>query len=38
VSAHWDWLCGTLSDAEAAALLIATQTTLDLVNSARNRS
>ena len=38
VSAHWDWLCGTLSDAEAAALSIATQTTLDLVNSARNRS
>ncbi len=38
VSAHWDWVCGTLTDAEAAALSAATQTTLDLVNTARNRS
>jgi hypothetical protein len=41
VSAHWDWMCGTLTDAEKAALAHATQTTLDLVNAARmaqNRS
>jgi Family of unknown function (DUF6390) len=41
VSAHWDWVCGTLTDAEKAALADATQTTLDLVNVARrpqNRS
>ncbi|MDT5013954.1 MAG: hypothetical protein QOD39_114 [Mycobacterium sp.] len=33
VSAHWDWLCGTLTDDHAAALASATQSTLDLVNS-----
>ena len=33
VSAHWDWLCGTLTDDETAALSAATQTTLDLVNA-----
>nr|WP_090344227.1 DUF6390 family protein [Mycolicibacterium malmesburyense]CRL75570.1 hypothetical protein CPGR_03621 [Mycolicibacterium malmesburyense] len=33
VSAHWDWICGTLTDEEAADLEAATQTTLDLVNS-----
>ncbi|MFV9633294.1 DUF6390 family protein [Mycobacterium neumannii] len=33
VSAHWDWICGTLTDEEAADLEGATQTTLDLVNS-----
>jgi len=32
VSAHWDWVCGTLTDDETAALSTATQTTLDLVN------
>lgn len=35
VSAHWDWICGTLDDTETAALSSATQTTLDLVNRAR---
>jgi hypothetical protein len=34
VSAHWDWVCGTLTDDESAALAAATQTTLDLVNTA----
>ncbi|OBB74035.1 DUF6390 family protein [Mycobacterium sp. 852014-52144_SCH5372336] len=33
VSAHWDWICGTLTDEEAADLEGATQATLDLVNS-----
>ena len=32
VSAHWDWICGVLTDDEASALDVATQTTLDLVN------
>lgn len=36
VSAHWDWACGVLADDESAALAAATQTTLDLVNAARN--
>jgi hypothetical protein len=35
VSAHWDWACGVLADAECAALAEATQKTLDLVNAAR---
>ncbi|MDX1883165.1 DUF6390 family protein [Mycolicibacterium sp. 120270] len=35
VSAHWDWTCGVLTDAEWAALADATQTTLALVNAAR---
>ena len=35
VSAHWDWTCGVLTDAECAALADATQTTLELVNTAR---
>jgi Family of unknown function (DUF6390) len=34
VSAHWDWVCGTITDDESAALESATQVTLDLVNSA----
>lgn len=38
VSAHWDWVCGTLTEAETAALAAATQATLDLVNAARLRS
>jgi Family of unknown function (DUF6390) len=33
VSAHWDWVCGTLTRTECAALATATQATLDLVNS-----
>jgi hypothetical protein len=33
VSAHWDWVCGTLTDDEVAALAAATQATLDLVNA-----
>ncbi|MEO3757474.1 DUF6390 family protein [Mycobacterium sp. B14F4] len=35
VTAHWDWLCGALTDDEVAALELATGTTLDLVNRAR---
>lgn len=35
VSAHWDWVCDTLSDEDRDALASATQTTLDLVNAAR---
>ncbi|GFG49586.1 hypothetical protein CQY20_19290 [Mycolicibacterium agri] len=35
VSAHWDWTCGVLTDAECVALADSTQTTLDLVNAAR---
>jgi hypothetical protein len=37
VSAHWDWICSTLTKAETDALADATRTTLDLVNSARER-
>jgi len=37
VSAHWDWVCSTLTAAECDALADATRTTLDLVNSARER-
>ena len=36
VAAHWDWVCGTLGDAECEALAEATNRTLDLVNDARN--
>jgi hypothetical protein len=32
VSAHWDWVCATLTDEENAALESATGATLDLVN------
>lgn len=35
VSAHWDWVCGTLDDTECAALDTATAQTLDLVAAAR---
>jgi hypothetical protein len=35
VSAHWDWLCGSLTTDERAVLSTTTQQTLDLVNSAR---
>lgn len=38
VTAHWDWVCGTITDDEATALACATQTTLDLVNSTRAES
>jgi hypothetical protein len=34
VSAHWDWVCGTLTDDESTALAAATQSTLDVVNAA----
>ncbi|HEX2214823.1 MAG TPA: DUF6390 family protein [Mycobacterium sp.] len=33
VSAHWDWICATLTETECEALAAATQATLDLVNS-----
>jgi hypothetical protein len=36
VSAHWDWVCATLSVTECEALAAATENTLDLVNTARN--
>lgn len=35
VSAHWDWVCDTLTGEERAALADATTTTLDLVNAVR---
>lgn len=38
VSAHWDWICGALSDAEVSDLETATRTTLTVVNAARLRS
>ena len=36
VAAHWDWICGPLTDADCAALAAATQAILDLVNSSRS--
>lgn len=36
VAAHWDWLCGSLTDGDTAALAAATQLTLDVVNEARS--
>jgi Family of unknown function (DUF6390) len=36
VSAHWDWVCGTLTVDESAALESATLTTLELVNVVRS--
>jgi hypothetical protein len=36
VSAHWDWVCGALSEADQSALRDATQTTLDLVNRVKD--
>jgi Family of unknown function (DUF6390) len=33
VSAHWDWVCGRLTDDENAALDSATRATLDVVNA-----
>jgi Family of unknown function (DUF6390) len=35
VSAHWDWICGTLDDSERDALAAATASTLGLVNRLR---
>lgn len=35
VSAHWDWVCDTLTGTEHAALTEATATTLDMVNAIR---
>jgi hypothetical protein len=35
VSAHWDWVCGTLSPDEHDALAAATAATLELVNRLR---
>lgn len=37
VSAHWDWICSILTEAETDALADATGTTLALVNTARER-
>jgi Family of unknown function (DUF6390) len=36
VSAHWDWVCDVLSEADQSALREVTQTTLDLVNRAKD--
>ena len=38
VSAHWDWICGALSGAQAADLEAATRASLTLVNAARPRA
>lgn len=38
VSAHWDWVCGPLSDGDVDALATATQLSLDVVNAARSRA
>lgn len=38
VSAHWDWVCGALTDGDRDALATATQTSLDIVNAARRRA
>jgi hypothetical protein len=38
VSAHWDWVCATLTEDESAALESATQATLELVNATRSGS
>jgi hypothetical protein len=38
VSAHWDWVCGSLTHADADALAEATQLTLDLVNDVAIRA
>ncbi|WP_197373617.1 DUF6390 family protein [Mycolicibacterium baixiangningiae] len=35
VAAHWDWVCGALTDDDVTALAAATGTTLDLVNEIR---
>ena len=38
VSAHWDWICGTLTEDETSALASATQATLTVVNNALSES
>ena len=38
VTAHWDWLCGSLADGEGDACAMATQASLDIVNAARSRA
>lgn len=38
VSAHWDWVCGPLQDAERDELATATRSTLALVNRLRQRT
>lgn len=35
VAAHWDWVCGALTDDDVTALAAATGATLDLVNEVR---
>jgi hypothetical protein len=37
VSAHWGWICTTLTAAEATDLEVATRATLTLVNDVRQR-
>jgi Family of unknown function (DUF6390) len=37
VSAHWDWVCSILTEADSDALSDATHTTLELVNATRRR-
>jgi Family of unknown function (DUF6390) len=36
VAAHWDWVCGSLTEAERDALADATSQTLKLVNASRS--
>ena len=36
VAAHWDWVCGTITDTERDALADATSPTLNLVNASRS--
>lgn len=36
VSAHWDWVCGELSDEDCADLAEATLLTMEMVNTARD--
>ena len=35
IAAHWDWICGSLTEPEQEDLRATTQRTLDLVNSTR---
>jgi len=37
VSAHWDWVCGSIGDDDSAALATATQLSLGIVNAVRSR-
>jgi hypothetical protein len=38
VAAHWDWVCGTLTEDQSTALESATRATLELVNTIRSKS